>query len=189
MDEEWRIHKVSISIDSKVLKYHHYFYSHYRTLSKKVINDLKKYSLFNLINTGLGLMIELVRSKYIMMTMEIGYIMLIWRMFAMILRTIQYWYIIQQIQIYLNLLLKNVLTTLIRVYSLAIFYWTGIKFENLNQSFPVNTFYTYEDEGIWILSIERYKHVAHFFESISVPFNAMLRPNFFKGPVYSSFLL
>ena len=76
-----------------------------------------------------------------------------------------------------------------RVYSLAIFYWTGIKFENLNQSFPVNTYYTFEDEGLWIQSIRFLKHVAHFFESISVPFNAMLRPNFFKGPVYPSFHL
>ena len=171
------------------MKYLHYFYSHYRTCSQEVINDLNKYFLFILIDTELGLMIQLVRSKFIMMTMEIGNFMLIWRMFAMILRTIQYWYIIQQIQIYLNLLLKNVLSLLAVIYSIAIFYWTGIKFENLNQSFPVNTYYTFEDEGIWILSIERYKHVAHFFESISVPFNAMVRPNFFKGPVYSSFLL
>ena len=76
-----------------------------------------------------------------------------------------------------------------RIYSLDIFYWTGIKFEHLKQSFPVNTYYTFEDEGIWIQSILFIHHVAHFFESISVPFNAILRPNFFKGPVYSSFLL
>ena len=75
-----------------------------------------------------------------------------------------------------------------RIYSLAIFFWTGIKFENLKQSFPVNTYYTFEDEGIWIQSIRILHHVAHFFESISVPFNAMLRPNFFRGPVCSSFL-
>lgn len=62
--------------------------------------------------------------------------------------------------------------------------WTLLKFQNLNQPFPVDTYYTFEEEGIWLQSIRFIHHVAHFFESLVVPFNAILKPAFFQGPVY-----
>ena len=70
------------------------------------------------------------------------------------------------------------------LWCLALFMWTFLKFQNLNQPFPVDTYYTFEEEGIWLQSIRFIHHVAHFFESLAVPFNAILKPAFFQGPVY-----
>ena len=77
---------------------------------------------------------------------------------------------------------------IILIIVVAIFYWTGMKFQSMNHSFPVGTYYTFDEEGVWLLSIMMQIHVAHFFESIAVPFNAMLKPSFFQGPVYFTFL-
>ena len=57
----------------------------------------------------------------------------------------------------------------------------------MNHSFPVGTYYTFDEEGVWIQSILWSYHVAHLFESIAVPFNILLKPNFFQGPVYFTF--
>ena len=70
----------------------------------------------------------------------------------------------------------------------TLFKWTLLKFQNLNQPFPVDTYYTFEEEGIWLQSIRFIHHVAHFFESLAVPFNAILKPAFFQGPIRKVFL-
>ena len=63
------------------------------------------------------------------------------------------------------------------------YYWSGLSFQNLNQTFPSDQYYVFDEEGLWIQSMKFIYHVFHFFESISLPFTIYVDPNYFQGPV------